>query len=124
MAVFGAEKNNKIVGDMLGLYSEIEPPAEKKDFNLYYQPLLIRKELVQNGVIMNGMCQKLCDATIYSSEFFMPKEFILFDDKRTDKSFCVHHNNFGWDDTSEKKQKKRVENKILFDIIRSVEIHD
>ena len=117
LAIFGAQKHNSMIESLLDLYKDIAPPDSKKEFNHFFQPLFVRKMFAEKGIVMDGSCQQKGDVSVYSDEYFMPIEYILFKEKITNKSFCIHHNNYGWDETGRKKDKKKAENLALYNII-------
>lgn len=119
LAVIGAKRNNKLIKDMLKLYDAVEPPTDKQGFTKYFQPSFVRKTLFDAGVRMNGSLQVIDDATIFPNSFFMAQNCVLFDDfMKTENTYCVHYDNFGWSFNGEnKKEKKKRDNNLLWNLI-------
>lgn len=119
LAVMGAQKNNPLIKKLLGLYDFVEPPNERKDFIKLFQPMFIRKTLAEYGIKMDGSTQYVEDAAVFSKEYFMPMDAILYRDyKKTEHTYCVHHDNFGWSFSKDnKKERKRRDNNLLWNCI-------
>ncbi len=119
LAVMGAKKNNPLIKKLLGLYDTVEPPNEKKDFIKLFQPMLIRNTLAEYGIKMNGTTQYVKDVAVFSKEYFMPMDAILYRDyEKTEHTYCVHYDNFGWSFSEDnKKEKKRRDNNLLWNCI-------
>lgn len=68
---------------------------------------------------MNGTIQCVKDVTVFSKEYFMPMDAIVYRDyEKTEHTYCVHHDNFGWSFSKDnKKQKKRRDNNLLWNCI-------
>lgn len=119
LAVMGAQKNHSLIKKLLGLYDTVEPPKERKDFIKLFQPTLVRNTLAEYGIKMNGTTQCVNDVTVFSKEYFMPMDAILYRDfEKTEHTYCVHYDNFGWSFSKDnKKEKKRRDNNLLWNCI-------
>ena len=119
LAFLGSRKNNPIIKKLLSLYDNVDLPYEKKQFEKFFQPSFVRNCLVENGIKMNGQLQILKEATVFSSEFFMPMDAILYKPyQKTDYTYCVHYDNFGWSFGSRNKhEKKQRDNNLLWNMI-------
>ena len=119
LAVIGAEKNNALIKKMLSLYDGVELPNRKQEFSRFFQPFWVRKTLVECGIKMNGAMQMIDGACVFPSEFFMPMDAILYRDyNRTENTYCVHYDNFGWSfGKDNKKEKKKHDNELLWNNI-------
>ncbi len=117
LAVMGAKKSNALVQRLLGLYETIVPPNDKREFANYFQPSLVRDTLAKEGIKMNGCLQRIENATVFPHEFFMPLDYVLFDnDSSNENTYCVHYDNFGWSYEKEDKRAKKIrDNGILWD---------
>ena len=94
LAVLGASKGNMLIKKLLDLYEEIEPPENRNGFSRFFQPSFIRSLLASNGVEMNGSLQKIENATFFPHEFFMPLDYVLYDeDSRNENTYCIHQRN-------------------------------
>ena len=120
LAVVGAKRKNPLIRKMLKLYDEIELPKMRNAFTGLFQPSFVRKTLVDAGVRMDGSLQIVRDAVIMPNVFFMPQDHILFRDfKKTEYTYCVHYDNFGWSFSGDnKKEKKKKDNNLLWNIIQ------
>lgn len=121
LAVMGAEKNNILIQNLMKLYDDIQLPSEKKEFSKFFQPFWIRKTLVEYGIKMNGAMQMINGVRVFPSEYFMPLDAILYRDyNKTDHTYCVHYDNFGWSfGQDNKKEKKKRDNELLWKKIKS-----
>lgn len=119
LAVMGAQKNNLLLKKLLGLYDTVEPPKEKKDFVKLFQPTFVRNTLAEYGIKMNGTTQRVKDVTVFSKDYFMPMDAVMYRDyEKTEHTYCVHHDNFGWSFSKDnKKEKKRRDNNLLWNCI-------
>lgn len=119
LAVVGASKGNILMKQLLDIYEEINPPKERKDFSKFFQPSLIRSVLASDGIEMNGCLQRTQNATVFPHEFFMPLDYVLFDEgSRNENTYCVHYDNFGWSyDKVDKRAKKIRDNELLWEML-------
>ena len=119
LAVVGSKKHNQIIRHLLEKYDSIPLPQERKDYVGLFQPALVRPILAAQGVRMDGSLQIIDGATIFPTEFFMPKDVVLYRDyERTEHTYCVHYDNFGWSfDANNKNEKKRHDNNLLWSMI-------
>ena len=119
LAMVGSKKNNIIIQQMLRLYDTVEIPNEKREFARFFQPSFVRSVLVKNGIKMNGVLQKIRNATVFPSEFFMPQDHILFRSFVPNaNTYCVHYDNFGWSFSTDNKREKKIrDNNILWGLI-------
>lgn len=116
LAVMGARKGNDLVKQMLALYDHVDIPLEQSGFVKYYQPAFVREVLAANGIKMNGSLQRLENATVFPQQFFMPLDYVLFGEyERTEHTYCVHYDNFGWSFSKNSKREKKIrDNNILW----------
>ena len=119
LAVLAAQRGNKIIRSMLRLYDQISLPEDRKGFVTLFQPALVRPVLAEAGIKMNGNLQIIEGATAFPCSFFMPQDAILYKGyKRTEYTYCVHYDNFGWSfDTDNKRAKKIRDNNLLWKMI-------
>lgn len=119
LAFMAAEQGNKVIKRLLELYDTVEIPDAKNGFARFFQPALIRDELVRCGIRMDGSLQKTENAVVFPSAFFMPQDYILFREyERTDYTYCVHYDNFGWSFSVDNKRDKKIrDNNILWNML-------
>lgn len=120
LAVVGAKKHNFIIQKLLKIYDIISQPQERKDFTRLFQPALVRPTLAEQGIRMDGSLQVVDGATVFPMEFFMPQDVVLYNEyERTEHTYCVHHDNFGWSiDTNNKQKKKKHDNNLLWNHLK------
>lgn len=121
LAVIGAKKNNIIIKQMMELYDTVEIPNEKKEFAKFFQPSFVRSVLYNNGIKMNGSLQKINNATVFPSDFFMPQDHILFKEYEvSENTYCIHYDNFGWSFSPNNKREKKIrDNNILWRLMET-----
>ena len=119
LAVVGSQKNNQIIQKLLKRYDSIPLPHERKDYVGLFQPALVRPIFAEQGIRMDGKLQVINGATIFPTDFFMPQDVILYGDyERSEYTYCVHYDNFGWSfGENNKKEKKKRDNNLLWDMI-------
>ena len=120
MAMIGSKKDNRLIQRMLETYDSLSLPETKQDFSKYHQPSLLRNTLADYGIKMNGSLQYFDDGTVvFPKDFFMPLDHILFRDyTKSEYTYCVHYDNFGWSYSgSSKREKKIYDNRKLWELI-------
>lgn len=119
LAVVGAKKQNPIIQELLELYDNVPLPKERKDYIDLFQPKIVRPVLASHGIRMDGSLQIMDGVTVFPTEFFMPQDAILYRQyERTEYTYCVHYDNFGWSfGTNNKQEKKRHDNNLLWNIL-------
>lgn len=120
LAVIGAKKDNALVKQMLALYDGIDVPQDKSGFAKFFQPSFVREALAENGIAMDGSLQRVENATAFPRNFFMPMDYILFGEyERTENTYCVHYDNFGWSFSKDNKREKKIrDNNLLWEKIK------
>ncbi|MFQ7259039.1 glycosyltransferase family 32 protein [Intestinibacter bartlettii] len=124
LAFMASKKNNSLIKNLLDIYNNIEIPYDRKLFTKYFQPALIRETLVENGIRMDGSLQRTKDVTVFPNKFFMPQDFILFRDyDKTQHTYCVHYDNFGWSFSKDNKRNKKIhDNNLLWKLVEKEKI--
>lgn len=119
LAVIGSKRNNVLVDSLLNVYDSLELPSDKRGFDKYFQPALVREKLVENGIVMDGSLQKNELATAFPPAFFMPLDAVMYKEyEKTTNTYCVHYDNFGWSSGKENnKEKKMRDNRVLWNMI-------
>ncbi len=118
LAVVGSRKANPIIERMLSLYSDVDIPLEKSGFSKFFQPSFVRATLAESGIRMDGTLQRIDYATVFPHDFFMPLDYVLFDkDYSNHDTYCVHYDNFGWGNGSDKREKKMRDNRLMWSLI-------
>lgn len=121
LAFVGAKKKNPLIKQLLDLYDQLELPNSKEEFSKYYQPVVIRNKLVENGIVMDGSLQQIKNATVFPKQFFMPMDTTLFKPYTIDENtYCVHYDNFGWSFSKDNKREKKIrDNNRLWDLLEN-----
>lgn len=116
LAVLASKKANPLLDELLSLYDKVEIPEEKQGFVKFFQPSFVRNTLVRNGITMNGCLQRTRNATVFPTQFFMPMDHILFREyEKTEHTYCVHYDNFGWSFFKDSKREKKIrDNNMLW----------
>ncbi len=120
LAVLGSMKNNPLIVQLLHLYENVQIPNTREEFVRFFQPTFVKPTLAQWGIRMNGESQIVKNATVFSHEFFMPQEYVLFFPyEKTTNTYCNHLDNFGWSFSGENKREKKIrENRLLWDEVK------
>ncbi|MCR4657565.1 MAG: hypothetical protein K5770_15270 [Lachnospiraceae bacterium] len=109
LAVMGSKRDNSLIRSLMDIYDSIDNPKSKEGYTKFFQPVNIRNVLIENGLVMNGNLQRNSFATAFPTEFFMPLDTVLFRPyERTENTFCVHYDNFGWSFSEGNKRKKKI----------------
>ena len=121
LAVLASRKDNPLMSRLLSLYDNVELPDEKSGFTKFFQPSFVREALVENGIAMDGSLQKVKNATVFPPEFFMPMDQVLFREyEKTENTYCVHYDNFGWSFSKDNKREKKIrDNNELWKLIEN-----
>lgn len=123
LAVIGSKKENVLIKKLLRLYDDVKLPIKKNEFTRFFQPSYVRECLANDGIIMDGSLQKIKNATVFPCEFFMPMDAVLFSDyKRTENTYCVHYDNFGWSFSKDSKREKKIrDNNLLWKAVENTQ---
>ncbi|MDO5332371.1 MAG: glycosyltransferase [Bacillota bacterium] len=122
LAVMASCKGNLLVNNLLLAYDDLIVPKSREEYAKYFQPALVRNILVDCGIEMNGNLQKVSEATVFPTEFFMPQDVILFSPYiKTNNTYAVHYDNFGWSFSKDnKREKKTRDNNKLWELIETI----
>lgn len=102
---FGAEKNSKIVKDLMDVYNDLEFSVDNKanltcpDINLKVFEAYGFRSIDENQILLDG-------TKVFSSEYFCPMNFNFICDI-TKNSVSVHLFNASWTGHSKENEKKR-----------------
>lgn len=94
---FGAEKNNKIIGDMLNEYNNIIFEKDNK-YNLTNTSLTTKYFIEKGYVIKNDEIHEFLGFTIYPDYYFCPMSNITKDINIREETISIHHYNLSWID--------------------------
>lgn len=100
-AAFGAEPENKLIGDLLKIYDDLE-----FDWNRVLQgetqPYYLTKEFKRLGFTLDGSYQERDGVAIYPRELFSDRNLYTKEIKVGEYAFGVHHCEGGWLDQKAK----------------------
>lgn len=120
LAVLGAKPHHPLVRKLLEVYNRIQVPETREEFNIYYQPSLIRDVIQSTGVKFNGKLQIMDEGIVFLPRtFFYPMDTVLFEKTAMSKyTHTIHYDNFGWGiGETNIREKKIRDNRILFGMI-------
>lgn len=109
-STIGAKKGNKIIGEFLNLYEDINFYKEDGSYNDLTNVAMITDLLKNKGVKMNGRYQRIEDATFYPQTFFSPYDYINCRKFITKDTYCMHHFYKSWLPLSARLKSKIKEN--------------
>ena len=92
---FGAEAGHRTLKAMLDAYLSLEPDACGV-YPLIPCPVLNTSPLVELGLKLDGSCQNISGARIYSLEYFNPYEYTTGRMRKTSDSYCIHWYSQSW----------------------------
>lgn len=121
LAVIGSEPKNELLDRLLNLYANVDLPNTKDGFKVYFQPSFIRRALIDYGVEFNGCLQIINGNAFVPRTFFYPMDCVTFTmSAKSDNTYAIHHDNFGWSPTGiDARAKKIKENRLLRSLISS-----
>lgn len=102
--LIASEPHNPLILELLREYDKRKFVLEDGNLDLTPNPLIITPILVKNGLKLNGKTQKLNHISIYSKDYFCPKDFSTGTVKLNKQNYCIHYFNGGW--LSRKKRFK------------------
>ena len=119
LAFFCAAKGNALVKKLLNLYSNIDIPKDRKEFDKCFQPNVILPELLDFGLKCDGSFQIINDIAFLPRNYFMPMDLILFELAAKDERTCaIHWDNFGWySGGKDTRKNKETNNRKLWKLL-------
>ena len=118
-AIMGAEKNNNWIGYLLSYYDNRHFIKADGGFDITTNVTTITNMTKEKyGIALNNTYQELKDGiTIYSKDYFCPKDYEDGQIYLTENTHCIHHFNGSWYSEGEKRSHKRggIYRKILGD---------
>lgn len=121
LAVVGSKQGNPLLAKLRSLYDGVILPEKREDFSKFFQPSFVRETLHDYGIRMDGSLQVLQNCAVFPKEFFMPQDHILFAQfDKTENTYCVHYDNFGWSFSKDSKREKKIrENNLLWNEVNA-----
>lgn len=104
-AIFGAEKENPIIRDLLKDYDDRKFLLDDGRFDLTTNTTVITETFLSMGICPNGKLQKLDQIHIYPQIYFCPNNFTRIWDKPSAKSYTIHHFEGSWKNGKSKSSR-------------------
>ncbi len=124
---FGSNKHTEILYKMMQDYSNILFINEDGEFDLTACPERNSHVFNDFGFILNGKTQKINDITVFSKEFFCPKDWLTGELIITENTYTIHHFSASWYDKQQieylkqyKKRQKRMKIKSFHNDVQNV----
>ncbi|MCR4924792.1 MAG: hypothetical protein K5917_00725 [Clostridiales bacterium] len=116
LAVFGAAKGNVLVKKLLDLYSKVDIPNTRKEFDKCFQPNIILPTLLDYGLKCDGSFQIVEKNAFLPRCYFMPMDLVLFElAAKNERTYAIHWDNFGWySGGNDTRKNKEVNNRKLW----------
>lgn len=118
---FGAEKNNKIIYELLKKYDKLSFVNTDKTLNLIASPIYQTNVLKYYGLLDKDEMQKLDNITVYPTNYFNPMDLDTGIVKITNNTYSIHHYAASW---ISKRSKIRYSIHKLLNIILGKEFVD
>ena len=94
--MFGAEKKNEVIYDMMSMYDNFFYRANNKDN--FISPSLTTEYFKSRGYICEDGIHSFLGFTIYPAEYFSPIDYCNKEKVITDKTYSIHHYMESWKD--------------------------
>lgn len=104
-AVFGSEKGNSVIWELLKEYEGRQFVLPDGSFDLTTNTTAITESFLSMGVVPNGKFQKLDNVYIYPQIYFCPNNFTRIWDKPSKKSYAIHHFEGSWKDSKTRSSR-------------------
>ena len=115
-STIGARSGNKLIKQFLDFYEGKSYTEMAKDIETSTNVQIVTKIFKEIGFKMNGEKQTIDNiGTIYPQEYFSPYDYINYYNKKTDKTYTIHHFYKSW--VSPKYKMKSNIKKVLSKII-------
>ena len=115
-STIGARSGNRLIKQFLDFYEGKSYTEMAKDIETSTNVQIVTKIFKEIGFKMNGEKQIINGiGTIYPQEYFSPYDYINYYDKKTDKTYTMHHFYKSW--VSPKDKMKSSIKKVLSKVI-------
>ena len=115
-STIGARSGNRLIKQFLDFYEGKSYTEMAKDIETSTNVQIVTKIFKEIGFKMNGEKQTIDNiGTIYPQEYFSPYDYINYYNKKTDKTYTIHHFYKSW--VSPKYKMKSNIKKVLSKII-------
>ena len=115
-STIGARSGNRLIKQFLDFYEGKSYTEMAKDVETSTNVQIVTRIFKEIGFKMNGEKQTIDNiGTIYPQEYFSPYDYINYYDKKTDKTYTMHHFYKSW--VSPKDKMKSSIKKVLSKVI-------
>lgn len=115
-STIGARSGNKLIKQFLDFYEGKSYTEMAKDIETSTNVQIVTRIFKEIGFKMNGERQSIDNiGTIYPQEYFSPYDYINYYDKKTDKTYTMHHFYKSWISPKDKIRSniKKVLSKVI-----------
>lgn len=106
-SIIGAKQGNKLIKQFLDFYDDKSYNEMSKNTETSTNVQIVTSILKEIGFRMDGEKQSIEGiGTIYQQEYFSPYDYINYYDKRTDKTYTMHHFYKSWVSPRDKMKSK------------------
>ena len=112
--IIGAEKGFDIVKYLLSYYEGRNFKKADGTYDTTTNTHITTTILEKNGFVANGKLQSVNGFTLYTKDYFAPKDFYTGRIEKTKNTACIHHYNLSWLDEAGRKhwEKVRAKNRV------------
>ena len=115
-STIGARSGNRLIKQFLDFYEGKSYTEMAKDVETSTNVQIVTRIFKEIGFEMNGERQSIDNiGTIYPQEYFSPYDYINYYDKKTDKTYTMHHFYKSWISPKDKIRSniKKVLSKVI-----------
>ena len=115
-STIGARSGNRLIKQFLDFYEGKSYIEMAKDLETSTNVQIVTRIFKEIGFEMNGEKQSIDNiGTIYPQEYFSPYDYINYYDKKTDKTYTMHHFYKSWASPKDKIKSniKKVLSKVI-----------
>lgn len=111
----GGQKGLDIIGELLDFRKNVSFILPNGEFNLEASGYFETKPLVDKGLVMKDITQRVGDLTVYASDFFHPYNYISGVENITENTVSIHYFSGSW--LGEAGKKYRMETKEKYQTV-------
>lgn len=120
--IFGAEKNNEAIKDLLNIYENLPFLDEKGNPILKTICIISTDYFVSKGLKTDNSYQEIDGIAFYPTEYFCPYDVITGKTKKTKNTYAIHHYLASWYSPWQKfkSKTKKVLNALSFGVFGKI----
>lgn len=118
--IFGSEKMNPLFKEFLKYYDSRKFIKSNGEYDLTPNPVPLTAICVQHGLRLENEVQHLNLITVYTIDFFCPKDYRTGKINCTKNTYCIHHFRGAWQPTLLKfkmQAKRKIIRTLGFDLL-------